>query len=489
MDAVPPICFFYYHKGYCNPKRGRRCDYLHDTDTSQQIVSLPHGIDKHDPTCSLPSCPVRLQSLCQVKQEQDHFPVSMQPGIEHEPMTPPGWSDSPIRRCLDSSPRDMIMAVRGRHPKGMLGQPLPQLTGIARQRFKEQKRRIEQIQAEKSIDSTNVAVIVDAQTQARAKKKTHRSKRWSKKQARLRLEMEAEEFVKQGLNSRSDAFTMQRPLSSLSMKEETPGPNLLSPVGNPNKKRRGQKNRNKKPLHSQRAEDMRPGDFIEDEDIRGFTPEIARELNPSWTLQGFPSPLEAPDAFPEKSEKQASVDRALGMVDTMNQDARKWCLLTTHPQRTSSALFIPYEFSQESLGLTAEERRAQVHEERAARREAYGLEPQPERERTAAAPEGMAHLATSATSLSSQLPLSRPHYQRCHRSKEGCDGQRPCQRYTDADIGAGGCIDWEGGIGGKEFQVEADVATGNAVENRLPEGDQRLDWDTDLVRRLFGEIE
>ena len=177
------------------------------------------------------------------------------------------------------------------------------------------------------------------------------------------------------------------------------------------------------------------------------------------------------------------------MVDTTNEDVRKWFPLTTHPQRTSSALFIPYEFSQESLGLTAEERRAQVHEERAARREAYGLGQQPERVRRAAAPEGMAHLATSATSLSSQHPLSRPHYQGCRRSKEGCDDQRPCQRYTDAGIDAGGCIDWEGGIGGKEFQVEAAVATGNAVENSLPEGDQRLDWDTDLMRRLFGEIE
>jgi hypothetical protein len=57
--ALPLICFYYYHKGYCNPKRGRRCDYLHDTSTSQQTVSLPYGIDNHTPACDLPLCPVR----------------------------------------------------------------------------------------------------------------------------------------------------------------------------------------------------------------------------------------------------------------------------------------------------------------------------------------------------------------------------------------------------------------------------------------------
>lgn len=63
VSALPLICFYYYHKGYCNPKGGRRCDYLHDTSTAQQTVSLPNGIIHKNPACALPLCLVRLRGL------------------------------------------------------------------------------------------------------------------------------------------------------------------------------------------------------------------------------------------------------------------------------------------------------------------------------------------------------------------------------------------------------------------------------------------
>ncbi|KAF1359920.1 hypothetical protein EJ07DRAFT_117429 [Lizonia empirigonia] len=109
----------------------------------------------------------------------------------------------------------------------------------------------------------------------------------------------------------------------------------------------------------------------------------------------------------------------------------------------------------------------------------------------------MPHLVASAASISSQHresaddkeTLSRPRCQGCRRSEKDFDRQKPCQRCADADMAAEGRVDWDGGRDKNEPLSKTVIASGNAAENKLPEGDQRLDWDTDLVRRLFGEIE
>lgn len=253
MNTLQPICFFYYHKGYCNPKRGRRCDYLHEVSTSQQTVSLPHGIDNHDTTCSLPLCPVRLRGLQQLKQEPDLLTSKIQPEIKVEPTMPPRFYKAPFPGVPDSSPRDMILSVRGRPPKGILDQPLPQLTRVARECFREKKRRIKQGQAEKSTVSAVATATDEAESMVQGRRKTRR--RRARKQAeRLRQQFEEGEGIHQGLKGVSDALSMQRPPPAPSVTEKIPTSAAPPPVGNPKKKR--EKSGNKKPLHSQRTEEL-----------------------------------------------------------------------------------------------------------------------------------------------------------------------------------------------------------------------------------------
>ncbi|KAF1929198.1 uncharacterized protein M421DRAFT_4368 [Didymella exigua CBS 183.55] len=129
MGTLPPICFFYYHKGRYTPKNGRKSDYLHDKSTPQQTVSLTHGIDNHDPSCALPPCPVHLRRISQVKQEQDAFIAGTQDKKTYQLSTPPRMETSPFFEISNSSPRDPTMSVQGRPPGVMIGRPLPQLTG------------------------------------------------------------------------------------------------------------------------------------------------------------------------------------------------------------------------------------------------------------------------------------------------------------------------------------------------------------------------
>lgn len=109
---------------------------------------------------------------------------------------------------------------------------------------------------------------------------------------------------------------------------------------------------------------------------------------------------------------------------------------------------------------------------------------------------GIAHLLTSAASLSPRHVvrgddvgfISGPRFQRYRRNQNGYDCQQPSQHCTDARIGAGGNIDWDEGSGDNEPRIDTAAAIGNTADKEMPEGEQRLDWDTDLVRRLFGEI-
>ncbi|KAF1963042.1 hypothetical protein CC80DRAFT_103532 [Byssothecium circinans] len=67
IDGVPLICFYWFHKGYCQPKRGRngipgRCSFLHTLKVKPQRVSLPPSVIDHNTDCPYALCPVRLEA-------------------------------------------------------------------------------------------------------------------------------------------------------------------------------------------------------------------------------------------------------------------------------------------------------------------------------------------------------------------------------------------------------------------------------------------
>jgi hypothetical protein len=56
------ICFFWYHQGYCRTKRGSTCPCVHTLDTGAREVSLPNELRSHSLDCQLPLCPARLRN-------------------------------------------------------------------------------------------------------------------------------------------------------------------------------------------------------------------------------------------------------------------------------------------------------------------------------------------------------------------------------------------------------------------------------------------
>lgn len=154
-------------------------------------------------------------------------------------------------------------------------------------------------------------------------------------------------------------------------------------------------------------------------------------------------------------DNQVSNGRALNMEDTMNQDAREWHPFATNPQQAPSCEIVPHEYSQEALGLSSEERRAQICAEQRARREAIIQRQKREQEEKRVTRDEGAHLAASVNSMPSSKtdPLyqysaskdgsvEEPRCQRCRDTKKGCDRARQCSRCKDAGTGADSCVDW-----------------------------------------------
>ena len=123
-SALQPICFYFYHKGYCKPKRGGRCDYFHGTNTFQQTVSLPHVINNYDPRHSLPLCPVLLHNPAQIMQEPGAFvpAPSVQAQLKHKLSTLSRTHGSTLIKFPDSMPHDMVLPAQSSFT---MGQHLP----------------------------------------------------------------------------------------------------------------------------------------------------------------------------------------------------------------------------------------------------------------------------------------------------------------------------------------------------------------------------
>ncbi|KAH9875052.1 hypothetical protein J1614_004540 [Plenodomus biglobosus] len=227
-NPAPDICFFHYHHGVCFPKRrrGRQtvCKYSHTDPAPGAKVSQPHNITNHRADCSLPLCPVRMErpnlsreirqelrsgmvSTIQVESQEEAGPgTSLCPGhgkknmrsyyrvmgTDNEPATSeqqtsikyePESSEPPF----SSSPRDAITATRyiftkgptfNKNSRNSRALQLPKITGQARQRFKEQKKRIEQWQAENGIRPDDKETkSLNKRQRKRMKKETNRRRR------------------------------------------------------------------------------------------------------------------------------------------------------------------------------------------------------------------------------------------------------------------------------------------------------------------------
>jgi hypothetical protein len=342
-----------------------------------------------------------------------------------------------------------------------------------------------------------VATAVDeAESMVQVKRKT-RKRRVQKQVERLRRQFEGEEAIRQGPKSVSDALSMQRPLPAPFVMEEIPASAAPPPVGNPEKKRK--KRGNKESMHSQRADELWLEDTVKNEGTWRFTPEPVQGPNESWALQGFSSSPRTSNTpvVGNGRDQPVSIDKALQVMDTIRQDPRKWRPPSANPQITPSGFIMAHEYPQEPLVLSAKGRRAQIHKKQATRCEAYHPSRQTGYKLRPAVSDEPAHLAPSAaTSLDFEYRVGerveglmrKPRCQKCQKMKESCDCERHYKSCMNGGIEAGSCVDSVGDNNSKD-QDQAAAAAGSKARYELHEGNDRLDWDTDLVRRLFGEIE
>jgi hypothetical protein len=153
LGGVALICFYWYHKGHCHPKRRRngmptKCTYAHTLDMPVTEVSLPPMIGDH-PDCSLPLCPLRsaggTQDAPKPKEDTNRPKETL---VKNHPATPPRHSNA--MNGYSSSSRDSIADVRYL-VKGRKHLQLPKLTGANRTRFKAQRRAVENWQADNGV--------------------------------------------------------------------------------------------------------------------------------------------------------------------------------------------------------------------------------------------------------------------------------------------------------------------------------------------------
>jgi hypothetical protein len=182
------VCFYWYHKGYCRPKRRNArmttCTYAHALDVPYPQVSLPPGIDNHDLDCSLPLCPIRLAAKGQDPTNENS--TALETIIKDEPFTPPKYGA--LHMPYSSSPRDGIPEARA-HVKGpkfdsrYSSLQLPKLIGANRERFKTQKRAIETWQAKEGIKPYDRNKEIEERKELKKKRKQlKQEKRMSKRQ-------------------------------------------------------------------------------------------------------------------------------------------------------------------------------------------------------------------------------------------------------------------------------------------------------------------
>jgi hypothetical protein len=208
------VCFYWYHKGYCSPRRknGRpiRCTYAHDLRNPDAKVSLPPHIDEHH-ECSRPLCPVQLGrddhnaldlvipehntalfgSQRPIMQTRIHDSLDyggeaiLSPHIKEETLTPTKFDSLPFTDVTDSysfSPRDIVSEAQtsaGEHrfKRYSRAPQLPKLTGVSRLRFKIQKAIMEKWQAENIVPASALKEAVEKEEMKQLNKKLWKQKK------------------------------------------------------------------------------------------------------------------------------------------------------------------------------------------------------------------------------------------------------------------------------------------------------------------------
>ncbi|KAI8934847.1 hypothetical protein NX059_008526 [Plenodomus lindquistii] len=388
-QGAPDICFYYYHYGNCVPKshRGRTlvCKFSHTEPGPGSKVKRPHNIGNHNVNCSLPLCPIRMAHEDWM-QKNPWEPSGSEgptlkiephegtgPGISfHQGFSNAGWSNlrtqddmtsnhlttgrdaevinkeqrTPLKCEPDfsgspysSSPRDAITAARymstkgptfNKHSRDRRALQLPKITGLARERFKEQKSRIEKWQAENGITRDDKeARFLNKQQRKLMKNQRKRQKRIKRRQD-APPEVTHEEDTANSDKGRA-IITDERQASrdtelhrtgfrsGIFSPEVTGAPDGIKNDGGPNTatKRAKRKGSSKNLRRSQRARSFFQNGMGNREVVGSFDPEAELYSKSLHPISEFPESTMERNIRNEREAKGRSVEIAMQGIETM----------------------------------------------------------------------------------------------------------------------------------------------------------------------------
>ncbi|KAH7359879.1 hypothetical protein BKA66DRAFT_219978 [Pyrenochaeta sp. MPI-SDFR-AT-0127] len=189
------ICWYWYHKRHCRfeSRDGQSswCPYKHTLNAAHPEVNLPADITNHR-ACQLEHCPLRLKvqrmnDLNKPLLNNRTIEIDMAPTIKVEVDNSMDTSHTFFKEEYSSSPRDAITEARTtasiKGPKfnkfntDGRAQQLPKLTGHARKRYKEQKQRIEEWQAQNGIKPDDQETRLENKRVSKEQRKARRRRK------------------------------------------------------------------------------------------------------------------------------------------------------------------------------------------------------------------------------------------------------------------------------------------------------------------------
>ncbi|KAF2708392.1 hypothetical protein K504DRAFT_492046 [Pleomassaria siparia CBS 279.74] len=106
------VCFFWYHQGLCKSANHRPCLYLHTfPKTGPMEVSLPDNLCRHSENCPLPLCPMRrIRYNGEREKEQDKGQESVMTE-EHKPESADTLSKQPVSAASQEPAKNVYLPL------------------------------------------------------------------------------------------------------------------------------------------------------------------------------------------------------------------------------------------------------------------------------------------------------------------------------------------------------------------------------------------
>jgi hypothetical protein len=338
LGGKTPICFYWYHKGRCIPKKknGRtiKCTYAHTVNVPHAQVSLPPGITDHNPYCALPLCPARMrdsvkasrtiygmipgEKFSQSYARASTWSAELELGVKNEPHTPSKLCTFPAHSGYSSPIQGDDYTPGPAHGKTN-DEPFktPGLSDFRAEddhlsscdASREAHQVMEGPQFYVDLGCQPLLKVTDANKQIcedrMGKESSRRMKREERKEKKEEKRRKRQAEIVSRLFSKLDNDPEQATIhNALSIRA-----------------RRGQK---PNPLRSRRAQRLFEADAAKGGRMETFDPEAELYQESFHPIAGLPDRSIPLDVRDEREEKAQGAANAIDLIQTLNQNPYKY---------------------------------------------------------------------------------------------------------------------------------------------------------------------